>query len=151
MTKKIFFFLIFMTILCFRISFAEMVSASSRIHIGTILYNQDGSVFGKVVDIDDKHVFPNGKIERGVLVDFGGTSQWVVRDFIINSKFVKTDDSVQKQNDYDSGSRQSGNTGSSNNTGSGSCCCGGAFLVFAILGLILFIPLVVVFIPFLLI
>lgn len=105
-------------------AFAEMVSASSRIEIGTMLYNQDGSEFGKVLNIDDNHIFPNGKKDRGVLVSFGSdaTPQWVVREFIINSKFVKTTDPAQQSNAGSGGSARVPDNSSS--SGSGGCCCG---------------------------
>lgn len=104
--KKIFVILIMISLIS--PVFAEMVSASSNIEIGTVLYNSDGSVFGKVLDVDAKHTFPNGKTESGVLVDFGGDAkpQWVVRSFITQSKYVQ---------------KAEGSSGS-------GCCCGPAFL-----------------------
>jgi hypothetical protein len=112
---------------------AELVSASSRIHIGTKLLNSDGSSFGMVMNIDDNHVFPDGKTGRGVLVDFGGDAapQWVDRESVISSKFVENSESVQRNNDFDSG-------GSTSTSSSGcGCCCAPAFTgLLGIIGLL---------------
>lgn len=61
-----------------------LTSASGNIWNGEMLYNQDGSEFGTVTGSDDNHQFSTG-VNRGVEVN--GT--WYVRDFVINSKYVK--------------------------------------------------------------
>ena len=61
------------------------ISACSNIDIGVVLYNRDGSTFGTVTGFSEKHLFPNGNIDRGVEVD----GFWYMRNVIMNEKYVK--------------------------------------------------------------
>jgi len=62
-----------------------MKSASSHIWVGTVLYNKDGSIFGTVRDFNDKHVFEDGSVGRGVSVD----GVWMERDLVTSTKYVR--------------------------------------------------------------
>ncbi len=38
---------------------------------GVQLIDRDGQVWGVVKQVSDRHIFPNGKVEPGILVDYG--------------------------------------------------------------------------------
>jgi hypothetical protein len=56
---------------CLLVGCGSESAGGSSLKVGSKLYDQNGELWGTVVEVSDAHTFENGAVEPGVKVDYG--------------------------------------------------------------------------------